>query len=247
MQSEHEILSAQIEDLLHSYFERPEVRGKMRALRLAFEQEGVAFIPDFAPGMLRSAVTAEARYLLEHYSRRRELNPEATGNTPRFYSNVSRNVILQNGQFIPLFFRSEAFTNFIAEVVNVPKIFPAPYEPEEFVISSMSEVNDTYGWHWDDYSYAVTWVIEQPPADHGAHVQYISNTRWDKNASLLEHYLNTHPLITRYLSAGTLYLIKGDTTLHRVSPLDRAGRRVVLVLSYAAEKELRQEVSHETP
>lgn len=246
MQPEHEILSAQIEELLRSYFERPEVRGKMRSLRLAFEQEGAAFIPNFAPGILRSAIMTEARYLLANYSRRCELYTEANGNTPRLYSNVSRNVILQNGQLIPTFFRSETFTSFIAEVAGVPKIFPTHDEPEEFVINCMSEVNDTHGWHWDDYSYAVAWVLEQPPASYGAQVQYISNARRDKAEPRLEYYINTHPLITKYLSAGTLYLIKGESTLHRVAPLERAGRRLALLLSYAAEDGLRQELAQET-
>jgi hypothetical protein len=41
-------------------------------------------------------------------------------------------------------------------------------------------------------------------------------------------------------------LLRTDTTLHRVTPLLRAGRRDALCFSYAAAHELSREVSHET-
>jgi hypothetical protein len=47
------------------------------------------------------------------------------------------------------------------------------------------------------------------------------------------------------LAPGDLYLMRTDTTMHRVYPL-RAGRRTILNMGFASTADLQREVSHET-
>jgi hypothetical protein len=47
------------------------------------------------------------------------------------------------------------------------------------------------------------------------------------------------------LLPGELYLMRTDTTLHRVYPI-RAGRRLIVNMAYASRADLTKDVSHET-
>jgi hypothetical protein len=42
-----------------------------------------------------------------------------------------------------------------------------------------------------------------------------------------------------------LYLIRTDTTIHRVYPITR-GRRLIVNMSYASRNDLTKQISHET-
>ncbi|MEU8435238.1 hypothetical protein AB0F18_20410 [Streptomyces sp. NPDC029216] len=86
---------------------------------------------------------------------------------------------------------------------------------------------DTHGVHTDDYPYALVLFLEAPdtPADGGL-LQYVPHT------SALD-VLDNGPVHTRHHRAGDAYLLRSDTTAHRVSPLSRPGvRRTVLNFAY---------------
>jgi predicted 2-oxoglutarate/Fe(II)-dependent dioxygenase YbiX len=47
------------------------------------------------------------------------------------------------------------------------------------------------------------------------------------------------------LAPGDLYLMRTDTTLHRVYPIT-GGRRVIVNMAYAAARDLARPITHET-
>jgi hypothetical protein len=65
-----------------------------------------------------------------------------------------------------------------------------PYEPEQFVITALDQDGDTHGWHWDDYSFALVWIIDCPPVAYGGFVQCVPHTEWDKNDPRLHKWLS---------------------------------------------------------
>ena len=104
-----------------------------------------------------------------------------------------------------------------------------PYDFEKMVITSLQHNGDSHGWHWDDYSFAMIWVLRAPEKEQGGVVQCVPNTRWDrKNPSIISQFL-TQPIRTYYFPEGSVYLMRSNTTLHRVYPLtDPTAQRMIL-------------------
>lgn len=217
-------------------------------LRAEYLRDGFIQFPDFGTPELRAAVSEEVNYLLDVAAQRRDVTIAATDHSPRRYEAVGRDPIFDNATLVPALYRSPRFMRFIAAVTGEPRVFTAPHEPEEVLISRMTQAGDSHGWHWDDYPFAVIWIIDAPPLpDDGGHLEYIPNTTWDKQNPRVQEHLDTHEIKRGDIAPGMLYILKADTALHRVAPLTREGlTRTVLVLTYATEADLTREVSHES-
>lgn len=217
-------------------------------LREEFLVDGFIRFPDFATPEVRAAVSAEVRFLLDVAARRRDVTIAATDHSPRRYEAVGRNAIFENAVLIPWLYRSPQLMRFVAGVTGEEEIITAPHVPEEILISRMTRAGDSHGWHWDDYPYAVIWVVDAPPRpDDGGFLEFIPSTRWDKRNPRVQEHLDAHEIKRGDIAEGMLYILKADTALHRVAPLTRDGlRRTVLVYTYATPADLEREVTHET-
>ncbi|MEM5622821.1 hypothetical protein AAHB56_22270 [Bacillus thuringiensis] len=131
-------------------------------LQERFKNEGLAMMNDMLPQPLIAAMSAEAKYLLSENAKRRDITIKATGNTPRNFNVVNRDSISEKGKIIPAFFKSEVILNFLTFLNNNEPVHRIPYTPEEFIINNQQKTGDTHGWHWDDYTFALIWVIEAP-------------------------------------------------------------------------------------
>lgn len=193
---------------------------------------------------VRSAVAAEAIRLVEQSGIRRDLVVAETGGTPRRMRNVTRAQVAENGLVIPRLYRSAAVVSALEQVVG-ERLFRCPHLPEQFVITCLEGVGDTHGWHWDDYCFALVWIAECPPTADGGVVECVSDTIWDKQRPGVEALLKERGVHRLEVGPGDVYLMRTDTTLHRVSPL-RQGRRTIVNMAFATADDLCREVSHET-
>jgi hypothetical protein len=175
---------------------------------------------------------------------RRDLAMAATGGTPRRMRNVRQAEISQYGSVLPAVYH-RADLRAALSVVAGEEVLLCTYEPEQFVITELRESGDTHGWHWDDFSFALVWVIECPVLEHGGFVQCVPNTVWDKRDSQLYRQFIDHPIYSFDLVPGDLYLMRTDTTLHRVFPVT-SGRRLIVNMAYAARRDVGKRISHET-
>ena len=213
-----------------------------------FEQNHVVPITDLLPKELKDDFHEEAAKLLEGDAKRRDLTIESTGGTPRHYQSVGRDVIIEQGTIIPAVFTSPEVRSFLSEIAG-ETLFPVPYEPEEYILNSQCQTGDTHGWHWDDYTYALIWIVEAPDPLSGGRIEFVPNTRWNKEApkQALSELLETREVRSRHVQAGNCYLMKASTTLHRITPLTSNTRRTVVVYTFASEADLTDEtISHET-
>jgi hypothetical protein len=193
---------------------------------------------------LKAVVAREVLGLVEGSGIRRDLRFEATGNTPRRMRNVRRAEIAESSILIPVIYRSVALNALLTEIVDEP-VLPCPYEPEQYVVTRLERTGDTHGWHWDDYSFALVWVIECPPADFGGFVQCVPGTTWDKQAPAINRALLSGPTYSFELHPGDLYLMRTNTTLHRVYPIT-TGVRTIINMGFASAGDLDRRISHET-
>jgi hypothetical protein len=158
--------------------------------------------------------------------------------------NVTRAEIAARSTLIPVLYESESLVGLLAEIVDEP-VLTCPYEPEQYVITRLEKTGDTHGWHWDDYSFALVWVIECPPAEHGGFVQCVPGTTWNKENPAIHRTLLGNPTLSFELRPGDLYVMRTNTTLHRVYPIS-AGVRTIINMGYAGKADLETVVSHET-
>lgn len=214
-----------------------------RAARL-FRDNGFAKVGFLAPSSVTGAVRREAERLVAAHGARRDLRFAETGHTMRRMRNVRRCEIHQHGCVIPALYGGAVLRHAVEPIVG-EEVLPCPYEPEQYVITELTAQGDTHGWHWDDYSFALVWVLESPPAEEGGFVQFVPNTVWDKTNPRLHRHFIDHPIHSVELAAGDLYLMRTNTTLHRVYPLG-CGRRLIVNMAYASREDLDKPISHET-
>ncbi len=138
-----------IDAQLATYF--ADFADRMPELRKQFAEDGYIEIPDFAPAEVKERLLVEVDEMLEKHSRRRHLEVKSTGNSPRYYEAVGRNTIVENAEVIPYVYQSPLLKDFLAQLTGETEIVPVPWEPEEIVITRMTQAGDSHGWHWDDY------------------------------------------------------------------------------------------------
>ncbi|RPE04697.1 hypothetical protein BBB56_02360 [Candidatus Pantoea deserta] len=211
-------------------------------LKSDYQSDLMVVIDDLLPQNIKLEMENEARTLLKEESLRREVIIAESGNTPRAYDSVGRNIIREKGKYIPAFFDSPAILNFFMQVTG-EKLYRVPYEPEEFIINSQNKSGDTHGWHWDDYSYALVWVIDEPDVLSGGRVEFIPRIPWRKTDTRdwIKNVLKENTVFSRHVSQGQCYLLRARDALHRISPLTSESRRTVIVFTYANDLDLNDE------
>lgn len=219
-----------------------------KLLSTEFRDSDLAVIEELLPRNLKEALHLEATGLLEASARRRDLVLEATGGTPRSYASVDRDSIFESGSIIRSFFESETVRQYLSEIAG-ETLHKVPYQPEEYIINSQEKSGDTHGWHWDDYTFALIWVVQAPDPLDGGRVEFVGATDWDKKnpRGALGDILVEREVKSRHIPTGCCYLMRANTTLHRVAPLTGDTRRTVIVFTYASDMDLTDpNISHET-
>ncbi|WP_161519930.1 HalD/BesD family halogenase [Bacillus cereus] len=218
-------------------------------LRDSFLEKDIIVIDKFLPRNLYNLLKQESKKLLEDLALRKDLIMPGSGNTPRHFNTVGRNAIASDGNIIPLFFNSEVVLNVLSKINGGKKVYRLPYEPEEFLIINQQSKGDTHGWHWDDYTFALIWIIEAPKIGDGALVEYIPKTRWDKEdpENCVQKVLDANEVTSLYVPEGHCYFMNAKSSLHRVSPLTGDSHRTVVVYGFATEEEiLNRDITHES-
>ncbi|MFF3227097.1 hypothetical protein ACFYV7_30170 [Nocardia suismassiliense] len=187
---------------------------------------------------------SEAETLITHHGIRRDLTLSATGHTARRMRNVRRREINKYSTAVPAVYSCTELRGMLGQITG-EAVLECPYQPEQYVITELSADGDTHGWHWDDYSFALVWIIECPPLADGGFVQCVPHTTWNKADPQLHRQFIDNPIYSHELLPGDLYLMRTDTGLHRVYPI-RSGRRLIINMAYASQTDLNKQISHET-
>jgi hypothetical protein len=234
-------LAALLADHLGDHFGEPERAG----LRVRFATEHVVPLPGFCPPVLLPAIRDEACRIMEGHGRYHDLTFEITDNTPRRMRTVGQPVIRAEGALIHAWYFAPALADFVSDIVGEP-VFTCPYPGEHYVISRLDRTGDTHGWHWDDYTYGFILVLEAPPYTEGGFVQAVAHTSWDKQNPDVYGALLSGQVRSYALAAGDAYLVKTDTTLHRVHPIRGEGRRTIVNMTLVNAADLDRPITHET-
>lgn len=201
-----------------------------------FQREGFLKVGHLLKQQAKSAVREDVYSLLDQFVERNEITVPTTGNTPRKMSTVRSEKIAEYSKVIQRMYRAPALSKLL-ETIAGEKFLPCPSLDEEFLITKQDRVGDTHGWHWGDYSFALIWIIDTPPVDHGGMLQCVPHTRWNKSDPRINEYLCLNLVRTYSFVPGDIYLLRSDTTLHRTVPLSKPGVRTILNMTWGSAKD----------
>lgn len=209
-----------------------------------FLETGFALVSYLLPGAIRKQLADEIRWLVSARSVRRDLWFKETSGTARLMRNVSAADIEAHRGWIAGLYSSETFLAALSRIAGEP-VLECPYLPERYIITHLERSGDTHGWHWDDYAFGVIYIVDCPPVEAGGFVQCVNGTSWDKGDPKVFRAIIDNPIRSYELSAGDLYILRTDTTLHRVHPITE-GTRTIVNFAFAAERDLEKKISHGT-
>lgn len=217
----------------------------MQQLRNQFADEHVVVLRELVPSPLLNAITAEARRIADAYGTTHDLIFEITDNTPRRMTTVGQPIIKAEGNLIDAFYFNPDLLPLVSQVVG-EQVHTCPYAGEHYVISTLDRDGDTHGWHWDDYTYGLILVLEAPHYTDGGFVQAVAHTSWDKQSPDVYGALISGQVRSYALHPGDAYVIKTDTTMHRVFPIRGQSRRTIVNMTLASTSDLSRPMTHET-
>jgi hypothetical protein len=219
--------------------------GGLQALRDSLIDRGFAHLPKLFNQALLQEIRTECHTLLELHGIERNFLMKQTANTPRRMANVKQADIAQNGAIIPTLYSSSILKELFEKIADC-KFQRCPYTPEEFIINALFKSGNTHGWHWDDYKYGIVIAVDVPEKGKGGYVQVVPNSRWNRQRPSVEDVLFESVIHSFRLEAGDAYIIRTDTSMHRVSEVDEEAKRIVVNMVWAASDEVDRVVDHST-
>jgi hypothetical protein len=243
--AQKQVQAEDVNGLLAEHWKQHFTAARLAEYRARFEAEHVVVLPGLCPPALFEPMRAEACDIIDRHGRTHNLSFAITDNTPRAMTTVGQPIIKAEGPLIDAFYFAPELLRLSAEVLGEP-VHTCPYPGEHYVISRLAESGDTHGWHWDDYTYGIILVLEAPDYRNGGFVQTVAGTSWDKEnpdvyGALLQGVVRSHAL-----KPGDAYLVKTDTTMHRVHPIRGEDRRTIVNMTLASTADLSKPMTHET-
>lgn len=131
-------------------------------------------------------------------------------------------------------YNNSLFQEFLCYVLQEEALYEYA-DPLSSINIHYAEKGQELGWHFDNSSFAITMMIQQP--DKGAEFEYVGALRdsangdmnFDGVAAVLDGKTETRSLV---MDAGALVLFRGRDAIHRVTPNEGETTRLLVVLAY---------------
>lgn len=181
-----------------------------------------AAFPEFVTPEFFPQLKEDVDSLLEQ-SMRRDFLMECMDNSPRRMNVVNGPTIERLSRWIPQVYTDPGMLDFLSHVVG-ERVVPLVDDIDRYVINQLRATSDTFGAHYDDYPLSFVIILESPGHEGGGYAEMVPNA-----TSLSQ--LEVDP-IQLPLRAGDAYILKADTTAHRVAPLRVDACRTAINLAY---------------
>ncbi|MGW7139324.1 HalD/BesD family halogenase [Streptomyces xanthophaeus] len=201
------------------------VPTRWEPLRQQFAAEGYVALPGLISPTGLPELTTEARRL-EADSARRDFSMSAMADSPRHMTTLGGHHIARASPVIRRLYKDPGLMRLLSSLLG--ETVAAVHDPvERHVLNILHRPGDTHGAHTDDYPLALVLFLEAPPHE--------------RDGGLLEFHPGRSELAALdepgarrvHHRPADGYLLRSDTTAHRVSPLERPGvRRTVLNFAY---------------
>lgn len=125
------------------------------------------------------------------------------------------------------------FIDFLARVMQKPQLYPMT-DPLACLNVMAYRDGEALNWHFDRSEFTTTLLLQS--AETGGEFEYKTGLRSDDDpnyAGIGEFLRGDQSDVSRLkLSPGTLNVFRGTNTLHRVSPVQGEGERIIAVFTY---------------
>ncbi len=169
-----------------------------------------------------ATLKSEVDALLAH-RRRRDFLMECMDNSPRRMNVVNGHTIEAHSKLIPALYNDPGVIAFLSSVIG-EQVLPLTDDIDRYVINQLQMTSDTFGAHYDDYPISFVIILESPGMEGGGYAEMVPRAH-----SLAQ--LEENP-IRLPLRAGDAYILKTDTTAHRVAPLTQDTLRTAINFAY---------------
>lgn len=229
---------------------RPLVSGRLTkdeslcVYREQFQTRGIVKIDRFFEPIVFDDLKQEVEQLLR-FAKRRNFTMRAY-ETPRRMAVVGGRTICRYSEKLALLYYSQPIIEFLSAVVG-SRLLLSQQQDAFMTINHLEGDGDTQGWHLDDGSTAVIYAFSTPDEGEGGALEYIPG--WPDYMTAIDtpEGLSVQSVVdvarkqglvrSLHLTANTMYILKSDTSLHRVTPLINPKRsRTVVAAGYESQR-----------
>jgi hypothetical protein len=146
--------------------------------------------------------------------------------SPRHMTTIGGHMIVKHSDVIPKLYVARELRVVLEAIAGI-ELLDVPDQVGRFVINYLDQPGDVHGAHFDDHPLAFVMFLEAPPPEVGGHLEMLAKavTLDEIESERTRRYSH---------SAGDCYVLRADTSAHRVTPLARRDRRVVLNMAFAS-------------
>lgn len=224
-------------DLLNTKYQSEET---VRELKEVFARDHIVHLPEMFSEPVFSALKEEALKLTEVATSKNFTM--SVWETPRILHVVNAPNIIEHSKLLWTIYNNHFLVNFMQEIVGA-KVYPSR-QPVSFLnVNHLKGTGSTHGWHVDDGAFAFILSCVSPDIGDGGTVEYVPHwptfcktlgRKVDESVNDSVEKARMQGLVRElYLAEGDGYIIRSDTTLHRVTELKSdKSERVAYVGSY---------------
>ncbi len=215
-------------------------------LSVEFSQNSIVVIENFFSEEINDLLRVICNSCLGTEGYLRDLLMKSTDSTPRIYKSCGYKSVKDKAPIIDYIHSSILFKEIVRGITCLNPETPA-FSPERYIINQQCGVGHTHGWHWDDYSIALGLCIDGAEEDSGGVLEFVPNTQWNKENPNIKYIVETNKVERIKVKSGSFYINRADTTLHRITPLERGNSvRTMIVFSYQTEADTNKKLVFET-
>lgn len=214
--------------------------------RRQLRAEGFAMLPDFLTAETANRMAEEALATLPRSYRRdrmlgaygRDATPDMAADHPLrrrhpYCMHVTAMDLLSPDGLIRSLYDRDDLTELVADLLEEPQLYRCADPLLSCTVTIMGE-GDQHGWHFDSNDFVVTLLLQKP--EQGGEFEFCPGIRTDENenyAGVAAVMDGIAPGIRRpKVETGTLMLFRGKHSIHRVTPVVGARKRIIAIFSY---------------
>lgn len=214
------------------------------------DEHGVLVLPDFLTTSAIQSIVSEGRtHAVKAFYTNSDHNVYLQPTDPEFAADHARNTSVQSSKgcittdqipknsLLHSLYENAEFKSFLCNVLDEQALYEYA-DPLSAINLHYASEGQELGWHFDNSSFAITLLIQQPVA--GAHFEYVKNVRnadaGDMNYAGAQRILDGESEVTTLnMEPGCLVLFRGRNSMHRVTPTEGDVTRMLVVLAYNTE------------
>lgn len=184
-----------------------------------FARQRYVHLQGFYQGASLALLQCEVRRLAEQ-AQRRDFNMTETHETPRLLSTLNGNAIDAASCLVPALYYDKTLLAFMSAITG-ESLYQVSDPGENYVLNILHQEGDTHGAHVDTYAYTLITAIEMPEQGAGGCLELVPGV--NEPAAM-----EGPDVVHLCAQPGDCILLDAANSIHRVTPLNRPSRRIVI-------------------